>query len=809
VPRPVIPGVPIEAELSIAEQLARLVARLDALERVPTAPEVQTRTFAAKEGQFLTVEAPTSGLVALLPKARPQNRGKRITFNFRNANPVRLLAVDGLVNNQPTVVSTSPGTFDAISDGATGWYVTQLATATGSEALRAVSAGTTLASSGTVALSNSNNVSFGLSGNTVTARVAAVALAAGTQTATSGSAVFANNGLITFGMSLSSQLTASHNGLRLISAGSTTLINPTLGLSLADSNGLSWGLNGSTLTAQHDALRSISLVTYASNVSSSFSNATHSTFSGSRLHLQLAGTEGSIYSRANVLWRFSSDSLVAVAPQLYVAANGASSANLVSMADTNDVSWSVGASVDPTLGRVVQLSASYLPKIGLVSHVGGNSASNVTRLAVSNASNVTWSLSTAAGAATIIASVAAQSAQTFIGGIAGGTQTATSGTIVFSNSNGVSFGLSGSTRMTADYAREIGLVSHVGGNAVSSVTRLAFSNASNVTWSLSTAANAATVLASVDAGAGGVAIAVNTSTISSGTARLFPSEDSTLAVVGNVSFNISGQSVQAAAAIVASNPGGDAFRASRLDFINSNGVTFGIGSTSNASGRIVNVTAKASPDLTLFKNWYDGSANVNFSPGNSSAMLMHVNNGLPFPGNMTLNTLELLVNGAQASTQSTQSFAVTVRLGLYSLANSTQLSLINSVSSTFSQNTVSSNSSASRNASFQGERRFSVHSSLWSSQPVLTNGGQYWLLVNISTAGTGILSQVRGYRQAQIGAGIWNNTSNGSRYALPFVGFLSTGAPPATIGTAAIMSDIPQDPIAPAVVFRNGIAGIP
>ncbi len=70
----------------------------------------------------------------------------------------------------------------------------------------------------TFVFSNSNNVSFGLNGSTITASASfaggggGVANQAGTQTATSGTVVFSNSNGITFGMSNSSVITASFNG---------------------------------------------------------------------------------------------------------------------------------------------------------------------------------------------------------------------------------------------------------------------------------------------------------------------------------------------------------------------------------------------------------------------------------------------------------------------------------------------------------------------------------------------------------------------------------------------------------------------
>jgi hypothetical protein len=83
-----------------------------------------------------------------------------------------------------------------------------------------ISAGTTSGNMSAFVFSNSNNVSFGLNGSTLTATVNVpsqtvqtqniVVPSAGTQTATSGTIVFSNSNGMSFGMSLSSVITASY-----------------------------------------------------------------------------------------------------------------------------------------------------------------------------------------------------------------------------------------------------------------------------------------------------------------------------------------------------------------------------------------------------------------------------------------------------------------------------------------------------------------------------------------------------------------------------------------------------------------------
>lgn len=108
-------------------KIAELESRIAALELGPTDIQVQNKSFTANEGQHCIVECPPAGITATLPRARAQNRNARITFTLRNSNPVRFIAVNGKVNNRTSGVMASPGTFDAISDGSTGWGISVLA----------------------------------------------------------------------------------------------------------------------------------------------------------------------------------------------------------------------------------------------------------------------------------------------------------------------------------------------------------------------------------------------------------------------------------------------------------------------------------------------------------------------------------------------------------------------------------------------------------------------------------------------------------------------------------------------------------
>ena len=160
----------------------------------------------------------------------------------------------------------------------------------------AISASGSSASSGTVVFSNSNGVSFGMSGSTVTASVAAGpsagigGIGASTQTATSGTVVFSASNGLSFGLSGSSQITGSHDGFRSVSAGTTHALGP--GLSLANSNGLSFGVSGSTVTASYTVPSTAGLLS-AVNLSAGTTSANASAFvfsNGGNVSFGLSGS---------------------------------------------------------------------------------------------------------------------------------------------------------------------------------------------------------------------------------------------------------------------------------------------------------------------------------------------------------------------------------------------------------------------------------------------------------------------------------------------------------------------------------------
>ena len=126
-----IPGLEAKSEAGLSAVITRLEKRLALIERKPAARQTQTRDFFARENETVTIEAPARGLNATLIKASKFNKGARCTFIQLTAAPVTFRAVGGLVNGKQSIKSNAPGTYDAVSDGQTGWSLAQNITEVG------------------------------------------------------------------------------------------------------------------------------------------------------------------------------------------------------------------------------------------------------------------------------------------------------------------------------------------------------------------------------------------------------------------------------------------------------------------------------------------------------------------------------------------------------------------------------------------------------------------------------------------------------------------------------------------------------
>lgn len=352
-----------------------------------------------------------------------------------------------------------------------------------------LSAGTTRATLGEVVFSNSNGVSFGVNGQTITASVSPSgagigAVAAGTQTATSGTIAFVNSNGLTFGMSGSSQITGSYTvpavppqtvqpGIQSVSAGTTRVTTGEVVFS--NSNGISFGADGQTITASHT-------VPVVSNAIQQVSSA------------NAAGTNTS---------RFAADDHVHAGV------------------------YAVGVST------------------------GGNTAGDtrvgVGRLVLAAVGAATLSQATAVGELnTVSISVPAQTVQPGIQSISAGTTRVTTGEIVFANSNGLSFGIDGQT-LTGSYTVPTQSNQTLGLYASSNTTGQSSSStfdARSITFRgagvASVGFSAGEVLVSVPSGGGGLTnINVSAGTTSQNLSNVVLSDSN------NVRFGLNGSTITA------------------------------------------------------------------------------------------------------------------------------------------------------------------------------------------------------------------------------------------------------------------------
>lgn len=384
-----------------------------------------------------------------------------------------------------------------------------------------------------------------------------------------------------------------------------------------------------------------------------------------------------------------------------------------------------------------------------------------------------------------------------------GTAAATrgTGTWVFSNSNNVSFGRTGSTiTASATFASPL-MVSEIGANSVSGVTRLALGNA----LVMSTAASAGTI--SVDRPALSIlALAASGVTASTGTVQwtnnALVTGAASLESVQNVVFALTGQTM-GATAVFAVQDGTNSTatvgedRVSKVFFANGTNITWGGGTATDTNGRFRLVSASvANPALAVyanFKGFGGGAENVSManSFGASNLFLAPFQGGEPFPGPMTANTFEMLFRGhSHTSTQSTQAYGITVRGGVYTLVNSTQLGLVNS----FSMGTnVAAENSSTRNDNAHGLRWLSVGTANWSSSPAFSQGVQYWFGMHVSTSGVDNLSRwlangIRVVDNFKGQFGVANSAIIVSAIG-PFWGIVSSNAPPTNISTGMLLSN--------------------
>jgi hypothetical protein len=523
-----------------------------------------------------------------------------------SGNPAGFLNVGWSGTNQTAVVGPD-GNLVALGGGGGG---------------AVISAGANSQNTGTVVFSNANSLSFGLDGAgnmTASGQFGLLGLYDGANSITSGTARFSNANGVSFGfngqtITGSVAAAAPQTGISSIAVGGTTYTSGSV--QFLNSNNFTFlsttgqGIVGSFSTSQ-------SVQTQASG------NIPRSGFTtNATAGVVLVGTNDTAGLNLGVPAWITTQTVQTQASGAIAGSGFTSAGANIGLSGTHN---SAGLSLSATVAAQTNQSAIKAFGASNTGNTAGNTGvSTGVDWVLAGTNNVTISQSTAAGGPNTlwVSGPTAAAAQTGISGIVVSNTTYTSGTVSFSNANGISFGSSAGQAITASYTvpTVTNSVWSISDNATSgTVARLAFTNLNGVTLSLSTGAGGShTIVGSVAAAGGaqtgissliagqtqtvgalsfsnangvsfGIVSGANTGTLTASVSQSVQpvaasanngsAAFSTLSFsnVNNVSFaTAAGPAIQGSFALNVSAPGGTSNALSGLTFNNANGVSFGL-----------------------------------------------------------------------------------------------------------------------------------------------------------------------------------------------------------------------------------------
>lgn len=385
---------------------------------------------------------------------------------------------------------------------------------------------------------------------------------------------------------------------------------------------------------------------------------------------------------------------------------------------------------------------------------GGNTAGNsgvVTgQLVLAGGNGITLSGSTNAGSMTLTISGGGGGGAA----LSAGTQSGNTGTIVFANSNGITFGMSGSSQVTASYTVPTQTAQTVGLYASSNTTGQSSSSTVDARSFSIVGAGAASVgmsggsfvISAPNAGAGNVTFSAGAN--SAGLASLVFSN------ANGVSFGLNGSTITASAAGGGGGIGGGASNlgntagstgtvtTGNIVFVGSGPISLSQSTGAAGSNATISILGPATSSLvgaggiSLSTNGstisvsYTGGIQSNFrafEPGNNTTYSSLGQNSVQMQhfipeDQIQLSYAEIWGRGSFVSSTNSQVYAQTISYGIYSQgtgANSTQMSLAGS-------------SSMSMNVSYNSNTAAGY---------TIGNGATS---ITSSSGGTGLMSQISG-----------------------------------------------------------------
>jgi len=582
-----------------------------------------------------------------------------------------------------------------------------------------------------------SNGSIVISGATGGAGGAGVS--AGTQSVSTGTVVYSNSNNITFGMSGSSRVTASY--AFNVSAGTTS--NNLNSLSFSNGSGVSFGLNAGTVTASVAAQTNQTVGAYA--VSNTTQNSS-TTLDARSLSFQGAGAVSVGYSNGSVVISAAAGAQSVQTIGLYGSSQttGQSSSSTV---DARSLTM-VGAgmiSVGMSGGSFVVSSPATtdLPQISIGQSTGGNTSGNtgmVTgQMVLAGGNNITLSGSTNAGSMTI--SVIGGAGAGGGAAISAGTQSVSTGTVAFSNSNNVTFGMSGSNVVTASVSQSLGFYA-IGNTTQNSSTTLAagtlsynalgamtmgYSNGSIQVSAPATSSLSATGIVSLSVNGSTISIGAsqsaqtvgayavsNTTQSSSGTldARSLSFQGAGGVSVGysNGSVVISGGAVGGGGAAISA--GTQSVSTGTVVYSNSNNITFGMSGSSRVTASYAFNISAGTTSNNLNSISFSNGSNVSFglNAGTLTASVATSLTAVNISAGTTSNNVSQLSfsNGSGVSfgiNSNTITASVAAQtnqsVGLYALGNTTQNSSTTLDARTLSYNALGAMTMGYSNGSIQ------------------------------------------------------------------------------------------------------------
>jgi len=198
-----------------------------------------------------------------------------------------------------------------------------------------------------------------------------------------------------------------------------------------------------------------------------------------------------------------------------------------------------------------------------------------------------------------------------------------------------------------------------------------------------------------------------------------------------------------------------------------------------------------------------GAASVNQAFSNATMAIFPLNGGEVFPGNITANTIQLMLSGNITATASSSSNTQSYSIGFYTM-NASTLSLAFSASSSFAVGAATSNTALSH-----GPRFLTFHSSQFNVQPTFSQAS-YWVAVWQRSSNFAAQASWMGHRMGtsnQI-SGTWGvsaATANSFKW-FPYWGHYGTSfstAMPANITKAQIVGASAWTGFSPYILFND------